>query len=117
MNQCHHLFPIPRVGEKIRGVDSERPERDSPCRLLKPRQMGTIEYVLRGSSFLRCAGIFVLFWLLSPVKNTFSSRKLFYFIYPHLPASWANSRAVSPVSQCVSVYIDPLTHGKIIEGA
>ncbi len=35
-------------------------------------------------------------------KEFFSHRTLFQFMYPHCPATWAGSRAGTPVSECVS---------------
>ncbi len=54
--------------------------------------------------------VFVLPWLLYSRPSTkyfLPQRTLFKFLCPHRPASWAGSRAGSPVSKCVPSLREP----------
>ncbi len=56
-----------------------------------------------GLSFRYKKFLFCLGSLVSTVQNIFCHRALCQFLGPHRPASWAGSRAVSPVSSYVSL--------------
>ncbi len=86
---------------------SERVERGGSCCLLKLRWMGTqrvqkkgvlswlFSWACRAGTRDFCSALAAL---VSLVQNSFPHPTLFQFICPHHPASWAGSRAGSPVS-------------------
>ncbi len=84
----------------------ERLQRGGPCWLLKLRLICTIGVHMKGAfpwlvSWARCAVTRDFYpamtALVGPVQIFFSSPYTFHFIYSYRLASWASSRAVSPV--------------------
>ncbi len=99
-NMCHEIplrenregWPLLIVEYETNGDSKSTNERD-------PSFVGSLD------SFCRCKKIYVQPWCCSrpSTKYFFPHRIIFQLICPHRPASWAGSRAGSPVSQCASV--------------
>ncbi len=90
-----HLHRAAALPWRFKALKAERPERGSPCWLLKESQMGFGVPMKGVLPWLVRAGTRGCYPVLAALKYFFPHSTLFYFMCRHRLPTWAGSRASS----------------------